>query len=708
MSAMPERVRPYEGKEDYIFVSYSHRDSERIFPLLRTLSSEGYRLWYDEGIDPGTEWPESIASHLAACKVCLAFISPTSVTSTNCRREINFALSRNKDFLSVVLEPVEMSPGMEMQISTYQSLMSYKYPSRKDFEEKLLSVEILQSCREQRQYPASIPAEPVSRSTEIPSAAVPHAADDAVVSYPVIQQEVPVYNVPQAPVQSDPLPAARPSADAAKGAVRTKPKKESPKRKRSPLLFIVPAAAVVVILAVLLILNPFGKKLVINGEKITNDNSITIRNASVTAEHTKMLSSFDKCRYLYFYNCSFGSGATENLSAMPQMTTLKMENCTEIEDLSFLNSMQSMTELSLKDCSLPDQMFSGIGLSPKIKTLNLDGNALAHIPVRPEMTDLSVLTLKNNRITDLSPLSGLEKITKLDLTGNLVSSLDGIESSIKLKELYLSGNHVSDISLLEPFVYLEKLDFSGNDIQSADPLSNCSILSYVNLNGCGSLHCLPFLEKNTETLTYLDISGIRGVDSSVLSACRNLKMLNIVSCAFEDISFVSSMTDLQVINAADNSVSDLKPLKNCGSLNVANFAGNCITSAAGLPDAKVEEGKNGPAFSLLLHDNRLTDLSGIDPNYNYKILTIFGNPVTDVSALNGVKGYRLLTEMTEELDPENLKGFIKVYVPEAVTELRLPWEKALNTKLSYTDTPEALVESLTYANVLNSVVLEVP
>ena len=64
--------------------------------------------------------------------------------------------------------------------------------------------------------------------------------------------------------------------------------------------------------------------------------------------------------------------------------------------------------------------------------------------------------------------------------------------------------------------------------------------------------------------------------------------------------------------------------------------------------------------------------------------------------------------MTEELDPEDLKGFIKVYVPEAVTELRLPWEKALNTKLSYTDTPEALVESLTYANVLNSVVLEVP
>ena len=96
------RPKPYEGDRDYIFVSYSHRDSARVFPLIEALNASGYRVWYDEGIDPGTEWPESIADHLARCCVCLAFISPNSVNSLNCRREINFALSRSKGFLSVL------------------------------------------------------------------------------------------------------------------------------------------------------------------------------------------------------------------------------------------------------------------------------------------------------------------------------------------------------------------------------------------------------------------------------------------------------------------------------------------------------------------------------------------------------------------------------------------------------------------------------
>ena len=69
-------VKPYEGKEPYIFISYSHRDSKRVFPILKQLSDAGFRLWYDEGIDPGTEWPESIATHLANSTACIAFAGP--------------------------------------------------------------------------------------------------------------------------------------------------------------------------------------------------------------------------------------------------------------------------------------------------------------------------------------------------------------------------------------------------------------------------------------------------------------------------------------------------------------------------------------------------------------------------------------------------------------------------------------------------------
>ena len=141
MAELP--VKPYEGFKPYIFISYSHRDSDRVFPILKHLASKGYRLWYDEGIDPGSEWPEAIASHLAKCYICIAFISRNSLDSQNCRREINFALNPQKKlrFLSVMLEDAEMTPGMELQLSTYQSILKYTHPSDEYFYDKLDHVE---------------------------------------------------------------------------------------------------------------------------------------------------------------------------------------------------------------------------------------------------------------------------------------------------------------------------------------------------------------------------------------------------------------------------------------------------------------------------------------------------------------------------------------------------------------------------------------
>ncbi|MBR3638779.1 MAG: toll/interleukin-1 receptor domain-containing protein [Lachnospiraceae bacterium] len=45
---------PYEGKENYIFVSYSHMDMDRVMPVVRQWMENGYRVWYDDGISPGT------------------------------------------------------------------------------------------------------------------------------------------------------------------------------------------------------------------------------------------------------------------------------------------------------------------------------------------------------------------------------------------------------------------------------------------------------------------------------------------------------------------------------------------------------------------------------------------------------------------------------------------------------------------------------
>lgn len=139
-------AKPYEGDKKFIFVSYCHKDSKYVFPIIEQLAKDGYRVWYDEGIDPGSEWPEIIAHHLNGCAACVAFISENSLNSHNCRREINFALLKKKPFISVVLEEVKMSLGMEMQLSATQSIFKYTLPNNYEFFKKLYEAKFLYDC----------------------------------------------------------------------------------------------------------------------------------------------------------------------------------------------------------------------------------------------------------------------------------------------------------------------------------------------------------------------------------------------------------------------------------------------------------------------------------------------------------------------------------------------------------------------------------
>ena len=43
---------PYIGEKPYIFVSYAHKDSEVVMRAIALLQQSGFRVWYDEGIDP--------------------------------------------------------------------------------------------------------------------------------------------------------------------------------------------------------------------------------------------------------------------------------------------------------------------------------------------------------------------------------------------------------------------------------------------------------------------------------------------------------------------------------------------------------------------------------------------------------------------------------------------------------------------------------
>ena len=99
-----KRTPAYEGKNNYIFVSYAHKDSELVLPMIDKLYEEKYRVWYDEGIRPGSEWPHNIEVHLKGCSTALIYISKNSLASINCENEVVNAINYKKRIIQYSLD----------------------------------------------------------------------------------------------------------------------------------------------------------------------------------------------------------------------------------------------------------------------------------------------------------------------------------------------------------------------------------------------------------------------------------------------------------------------------------------------------------------------------------------------------------------------------------------------------------------------------
>ena len=134
-----KKTHPYSGKKSYVFISYAHKDKKEIYPIIEKLINDGYRVWYDEGIDPGTEWDENIAKHIEECGYFISFISENYLKSSNCKDELNFARDLDKDRFLVYLQNINLPSGMNMRLSRLQNIHKYAYDSFDEFYKKLLT-----------------------------------------------------------------------------------------------------------------------------------------------------------------------------------------------------------------------------------------------------------------------------------------------------------------------------------------------------------------------------------------------------------------------------------------------------------------------------------------------------------------------------------------------------------------------------------------
>ena len=415
-------LRPYEGTQPYIFVSYAHKNDAAVLEIIGTLQSRGFRVWYDEGIEAGSEWPESIASHLERAQLVLAFLSPAYLCSDNCRKEMHYALTKKKPVINVYLEQTELSPGMEMQIGNLFALMKYTYPSEEYFYDKLFSAELLDADKfagEAPELPPEAPAEPpqAKKGKEKKSRA-------------------------ETPRRERPAKA---------------PKPERAKKKRG-----IAAAIIAVVLAGCLIAAGIvghftGLTYRFTARTVTvqtlPDDTVAVFQSplleqaardyagkpegELTVADLKGLTALYVCGDRFWFSApqqgvdtaAAGVETAEVIDPSGQSVTVQRGAIRDLSDLAYFPSLR---ELALEFQSL---------------------TTLESLPA----CGVEVFDIRANRLTSLAGIEQLPKLTALLADGNAVTELTGLGRCLNVRTLHLNGANVSDLSELRALTKLQDI-----------------------------------------------------------------------------------------------------------------------------------------------------------------------------------------------------------------------------------------------------------
>jgi len=104
-AAIPAEAMPPSHRDNYYFVSYSHRDYKTVLPDILRLEALGVPLWYDREMHIGENWQEVAELYLSKfqCAGIIFYLTENSIASPACNREVEYALSHKKHFLSLNL-----------------------------------------------------------------------------------------------------------------------------------------------------------------------------------------------------------------------------------------------------------------------------------------------------------------------------------------------------------------------------------------------------------------------------------------------------------------------------------------------------------------------------------------------------------------------------------------------------------------------------
>lgn len=512
-----EYFKPYEGDKPYIFVSYAHANDAEVLPIIADMHKRGYNIWYDEGIEVGSEWQECIAAHLASAHLVIAFISNAYIASDNCRREMHYALSKRIKTINVFLENTELTPGMEMQIGNIFALMKYSYPSDEYFFEKLYTAPLLNS---ENFSEADSSVEPVVTKVKL--------SDKA-------------FKKERRRRERDERKLKRQNA--------TPEEKQASKSKRKKIYGLIAALAIVGCLIAALIVGYFTgyiERLFTESAKLTELSPGTvvefadetfeaaardytgIESGEITVSDLKGLTQL----YIYGDRYWFDAPLADIKAASVTESSAKVTQSNGVEVTVNRGTIRNLSDLAY---------------FTDLKTLHIEFQNLNSLDTLPACA-VETLHLDSCRLASLDGIGNLPKLTELSLDANPLSSFGDLNRCLELRYISALGSSCTDFSVFKPLLKIETVAFSNCSLGSVSQVLDHSSLLSVTLVDCDLQGSFFKSFDRERSIEHLNISGSKLDSLSGIEDFGSLGILAINGCTgVSDWSSLSSLRALKTL-----------------------------------------------------------------------------------------------------------------------------------------------------------------
>ncbi len=222
------------------------------------------------------------------------------------------------------------------------------------------------------------------------------------------------------------------------------------------------------------------------------------------------------------------------------------------------------------------------------------------------MTNLRILALYNQNISDISPLKDLTALTKLGLGANGIEDISALSGLKELETLDVSGNNIDneDLKITKEFPNLEELDLGSTLVTSLQEIKDIK-LKYLSIYGSYLYDCAG-LEEMTSLRNFVTTGLNHTITEDAfqrIASLPELRELHVMSGETIDFSLISKITTLYLLDL-------------------------CSVEAVNL-----EELNNPYLENLNMNEIPELDLSGIEKNKELKYLTIHNSDVDDFTPL---------------------------------------------------------------------------